>query len=70
MAIEALEIHPAALDEFKSAINWYFHRSSVAADNLAIEIDRAIQLIAASPQSWPAGSFSTRKFVFRRILLL
>ncbi len=45
MGVETLEIHPAALYELKSAVTWYLHRSTTAADNLTFEIDRAIELI-------------------------
>jgi plasmid stabilization system protein ParE len=66
MAVKPLEIHPEALAELKSAVAWYLDRNEAAADNFATEMDRAIDLIAASPQRWPRGLHRTRKFVLQR----
>jgi toxin ParE1/3/4 len=66
MADRPVEIHPAALAEFKSALSWYFERSEAAAHKLVEELDRAIQLVVESPARWPKGDHSTRKFVLRR----
>jgi len=56
MAGKPVEINPAALAEFKSALGWYFERSGAAALKLVEELDRAIQM----------ADHSTRKFVLRR----
>ena len=66
MAVEPLEIHPAALEEFKSALTWYLERSEVAAQNFVAELDRAVDLMIESPERWPTGDYGTRKFVLRR----
>lgn len=66
MAARRLEIHPAALAELKSALTWYFERSSAAANNLAAELDRVIDLIIEFPQRWPKAEQGARKFVLRR----
>ena len=66
MAAKPVEIHPAALAEFKTALKWYLERSETAALKLVGELDRAINLVAESPGRWPKGEHSTRKFVFRR----
>ena len=66
MADKILQIHPAALAEFKSAVTWYLERSETAAINFVGEVDRAINLIMGSPSSWPHGDFATRKFVLQR----
>jgi hypothetical protein len=39
MTAKALEIHAAALEEFKSAIAWYLERSESAATNFVDAID-------------------------------
>lgn len=66
MAAKSLDIHPSALAELKSSISWYLERNEVTANKFVQEIDRAIELILASPQRWPTGDFDTRKFVLRR----
>ena len=66
MAAKRLEIHPAALDELKSATLWYLDRSAPAAHEFIEEVDRAIDLIVESPSRWPIGEHATRRFVLRR----
>jgi plasmid stabilization system protein ParE len=66
MAVKALELHPAALEELRSAVVWYRERNQSAAINFAAELDRAIDLVASSPERWPRGEHGTRKFVLQR----
>ena len=66
MGAKPLDIHPSALEELKSAVDWYLERSETAAGNFAAELDRAIDLIVNSPRRWPSGEHATRKFVLRR----
>ncbi len=66
MAAKALEIHPSALSDLKSALGWDLERNETAAVNFAAEIDRAVSLIIGSPARWPAGEDGTRKFVVSR----
>jgi plasmid stabilization system protein ParE len=66
MAVKRLEIHPSALEEMKSATIWYLERNETAARSFVAELDRAVDLIAASPKRWPAGELGTRKFVLQR----
>jgi len=66
MAAKSLDIHPSALAELKSSISWYLEQNETTADKFVQEIDRAIDLILASPRRWPAGDLETRKFVIRR----
>jgi plasmid stabilization system protein ParE len=66
MGVKPLDIHPAALEELKSALVWYLERSESAAGNLAVEVDRGIDLVVASPRRWPIGEHATRKFVLER----
>jgi plasmid stabilization system protein ParE len=60
------EIHPAALAELKSAVEWYLERSEPAAREFVAEVDRAIALVIESPRRWPVCEHNTRKFVLRR----
>lgn len=66
MAARSLDIHPAAFAELKSAVIWYREQSETAATKFAAELDRAIDLILATPRRWPVGEHGTRKFVLRR----
>jgi len=65
-AAKRLEIHPAALEELKSAVVWYLQRSEPAAQEFVGEVDRAIDLIVESPSRWPKGDYATRRFVLKR----
>jgi plasmid stabilization system protein ParE len=66
MAGKQIEIHPAALAELKSAVEWYLERSEPAAREFVAEVDRAIALVMKSPRRWPAGEHSTHRFVLQR----
>ena len=66
MAAKTLVIHPSALAELKSAVSWYLEQNEAAATNFADELDRAIDLVIASPRRWPVGERGTRKFVLQR----
>ncbi len=66
MADKPVDIHPAALEDFKSAVIWYLERSETAAAKFVDELDRALDLIAESPQRWPRGELGSRKFVLNR----
>lgn len=66
MAAKPVHIFPSALEELKSAINWYMQRSPDAAQKFADEVDHSIGLVAANPKRWPGGEYSTRKLTLRR----
>jgi len=66
MAAKPLEIHPSALAELKSALKWYLDQNETAALKFAAELDRAMELVLATPQRWPTGGHGSRKFVLRR----
>jgi plasmid stabilization system protein ParE len=66
MAAKPFDLHPAALEEWKSAVAWYLEQNETAAVNFVAEIDQAVDLIAASPHRWPRGLDGTRKFVLQR----
>lgn len=66
MAGKRIEIHPAALAELKSGVEWYLERSEPAAQEFVAEVDRAIARVIESPRRWPAGEHKTRRFVLQR----
>jgi len=66
MAASALEIHPAALEEFKSAVAWYLERSETAAVKLVEAVDQALEIVLTLPARWPTAGFGARKFVLQR----
>ena len=66
MAGNPLDIHPAALEEYKSALAWYLERNQTAAAKFVEEIEYGARLVIQSPQRWPVGQLSTRKFVLQR----
>jgi plasmid stabilization system protein ParE len=70
MAAKSLDIHPSALAELKSSISWYLEQNEATADKFVEEIDReidrAIDLVLASPRRWPTSDLDARKFVLRR----
>ena len=66
MAVKSLDIHPSALAELKPSISWYLEQNEASADKFVEEIDRAIDLVLASPRRWPMSDLNTRKFVLRR----
>ena len=41
MPAKRIEIHPAALAELKSAVEWYLERSEPASKEFVAEVDRA-----------------------------
>ena len=45
MAGRRIEIHPAALAELKSAVEWYLERSEPAAQEFVAAVDHAIALV-------------------------
>ena len=66
MACKRIEIHPAALAELRSAVEWYLERSEPAAQEFVAEVDRAIALVIESPKRWPVSEHNTRRFVLQR----
>jgi toxin ParE1/3/4 len=66
MATEKVEFQEDAALEFLSAVDWYFDRSELVAFRFEQQVSLAIELIARSPQRWPAYVSNTRKFVLRQ----
>ena len=66
MGAKALEIHPSALADLKSAVTRYLERSEIAAAKFVAEVDRAVGLVIEAPGRWPAGEQGTRRFILKR----
>jgi plasmid stabilization system protein ParE len=66
MAAKPFDLHPEALEEWKSAVAWYLERNKTAAVNFVADVDQAADLIAEAPHRWPKGLQGTRKFVLQR----
>ena len=66
MAANPPDVHPVALAELRSAVSWYLDQNETAAIKFVAEVDRAIDLVCASPRRWPAGERGTRKFALQR----
>ena len=61
-----IRFHPDAERELLEAETWYRDRSEVAAQAFALEVDRAIDAIAAAPERWPVHPFGERRFILSR----
>jgi plasmid stabilization system protein ParE len=44
-----VDLHPEAAEEAAAAVEWYRERSEAAAAAFTVELERAIELIAAEP---------------------
>jgi plasmid stabilization system protein ParE len=66
MKSKEVEFHGAAAAELEAALDWYLERSESAAERFAVELRRAVALVAESPGRWPAGGNNTRKFPLRK----
>lgn len=62
----SVRFHPAALQDAEEAAAWYAERSVRAAARFLDELDRLIDLIAVSPDSYPVFDSELRRAVFRR----
>lgn len=66
MASAEVRFHPAAAQEVESTYDWYAARSPEAADGFREELRRAVDAVAATPQTWPRLSNRARRYVFPR----
>jgi len=66
MSLKPVEYHDGAIADVKSAVAWYFKRSQRAANDFVEELDRAVDTIRKSPESWPPGKNNTRRFALWR----
>jgi len=62
-----VELHPQAVTEAQEARRWYARRDPRAADALLAELDRAMELIAATPELARRGASRRRRR--RRVVL-
>jgi plasmid stabilization system protein ParE len=62
----SIRFHPAALQDANEAAAWYAERSVRAAVRFLDELDRLIDLIAISPDSYQVFDSDLRRAVFRR----
>jgi plasmid stabilization system protein ParE len=61
MTDKRTSFHPDAIEEAEAAARWYRQRSKRAAARFVIEVNQAIERIAAAPKRWPLGPRGTRK---------
>jgi toxin ParE1/3/4 len=61
-----LLFHPEAQAEYSDALNWYQARSQRAAAGFETEVERVLELIAASPEMFPLYDDEHRFAVLRR----
>ena len=62
----SVRFHPAALQDADEAAAWYAERSVRASIRFLDELDRLIDLIAASPERFPVFEVDLRTAVLRR----
>jgi plasmid stabilization system protein ParE len=66
LAGRPVQIHPAALEEAESAVEWYGKRSPAAAEAFLNEFDRTIGLISQHPERYQSHELKTRRAVLNR----
>jgi plasmid stabilization system protein ParE len=62
----SVRLHPAAQRDAAEAAAWYAERSGRAAVRFLDELDRLIDVIAASPDRFPVFDADLRRAIFRR----
>ena len=65
MTRRVVDLHPEAVREDRAAREWYLSRSRQAEDLFPRELDRAIELIRESPETWPRYLHGTRRYVLQ-----
>ena len=66
MAPSAVRFHPAAAQEVESTYEWYAARDVSTAHGFREELRQAVDVVAASPQTWPRYGRRARRYVFPR----
>jgi len=61
-----IELHPAAIEEGRSAREWYEERSASASNAFMAELDVAIERIAADPERHASYLHGTRRYLLKR----
>jgi plasmid stabilization system protein ParE len=65
-SVNSLSIAAAAEEDYAAALSWYAARSQQAAFGFEAEFERALQSIAASPDSYPLCDDRHRFFLMQR----
>jgi toxin ParE1/3/4 len=58
--------HPDAARELQGAYDWYIRRTDSGARALALEVDIAIERMAAAPNRWPILAGNIRRYLLKR----
>jgi len=58
--------HPETAREIQGAFDWYQKRDESSARAFALEIDIAVERIAASPTRWPKLAEGIRRYLLKR----
>ena len=61
-----VELHPESVAEAEEAAAWYRRRSPRAAGAFGRELERAVALIAETPDRWPVYLEGTRRILLWR----
>lgn len=61
-----VDLLPEAVAEGRGAREWYLSKSSQAEELFRFELERAIELIRQSPETWPRYLHGTRRVVLER----
>lgn len=66
MARPTLEFHPEAIEEARTAKQWYAERGALIADAFVAELDQAAKWILETPRRFPVYSHGTRRYLLHR----
>ena|SRR5664280_240266 len=66
MESKPLRLHPAAEQEYLSALAWYLDQSPIAAQEFEGAVRQAIERIREAPQRWPFYFSNFRKYTLRQ----
>lgn len=66
MENKSLRVHPAAEQEYLSALMWYRERSPIAGEEFERAVQHAAERIREAPQRWPTYFGSFRKYTLRQ----
>jgi len=56
-----LILHPQAIEEARSAFEWYRDQNPPAATAFQAELERILESLPANPRRWPAYELCTRR---------
>lgn len=66
MNLPQVEFHPEAVAEAGAARAWYAERNVLSGEAFVAELDRAVDNIARTPETWPLYLHGTRRYLLRR----